>query len=94
MREKLLKSLRYTLNDAENWLELAKHETNACWLEDMGEYLYNLGRAYQTALILKSDFNENGEEVRKASKMRLDMKKEVAAIHELHQEEKQTCVYC
>ena len=93
MREKLLKSLRYTLSDAESWLELAKHQTNIHWLDDMGEYLYNLGRAYQTALILKADYNENGEEVRTASKMRLDMQKEVSAIQELHQEEKTTCAH-
>ena len=53
MREKLLKSLRYTLEDAENWLEVAKNENDENWIDHMGQYLYNLGRAYQTACHLR-----------------------------------------
>ena len=88
MREKLLKSLRYTLRDAENWLELAKNPNNECWLDDMTQYVLNLGRAYQTALILRSDYNETGEAVQRARKMRHTMETEINEIQELHQEKK------
>ena len=91
MREKLLKSLRFTLKDAENWIELAKNPNNKCWFDDMAQYILNLGRAYQTALILRSDYNENGEDVQAARRMRRNMENEINSIQELHKEEKRTC---
>ena len=88
MREKLLKSLRYTLNDAENWLELAKQPNNECWLDDLSQFIFNLGRSYQTALILKADYNENGPEVQRTRQLRYNMHYEISAVQENHQEEK------
>ena len=91
MREKLLKSLRYTLEDAENWLDVAKNENDENWIDHMGQYLYNLGRVYQTALILQADYKENGKEVHAARNMRHNMYNDIATIQEIHQEEKRTC---
>lgn len=88
MRERLLQSLRFNLNDSEKWLELAKDKRNGCWLEDMSQYMYLVGKVYQTALILSVDYGEKGEEVKTARKMRYTMFDDIAKIQEIHQEEK------
>ena len=94
MREKLLKSLRFTLKDAENWIEVAKQQNNKCWLDDITQFVFALGKAYQTALILKADYNENGPEVQRASILRYKMHGLISEVQEIHQEEKNTCEHC
>lgn len=88
MRDKLLKSLRFTLKDAENWIEVAKFPNNECWLDDITQFVFTLGKAYQTALILKADYNENGLEVQRARKLRYNMHDVISEVQRIHQEEK------
>lgn len=87
MRERFLQSLRFNLNDSEKWLELAKDSRNECWLEDLSQYIYLVGKVYQTALILSVEYGEKSEEVKAAREMRYKMFDEVTTIKRIHQEE-------
>ncbi len=87
MRERFLQSLRFNLNDSEKWLLLAKDSRNECWLEDLSQYIYLVGKVYQTALILSVEYGENSEEVKAAREMRYKMFDEVTTIKRIHQEE-------
>lgn len=91
MRERLLQSLRFNLNDSEKWLELAKDKRNEYWLDDMGQYIYLVGKVYQTALILSVEYDEKGEEVKTARKMRYTMFDEISIIQKIHQGENKPC---
>ena len=88
MRERLLQSLRFNLNDSKKWLELAKDKRNEYWLDDMSQYIYLVGKVYQTALILSVDYDEKGEEVKTARKMRYTMFDDISVIQKIHQEGK------
>ena len=94
MRERLLQSLRFNLNDSEKWLEIAKNPRNECWLEDISQYIYLVGKVYQTSLILSVEYGENSEEVKTARQMRYTMFDEIALVQKIHQEGKSTCAQC